>query len=194
MTLTTIKRKRIIDYSIRLQGCNITYPRPRYAILALEYEWTENFKEAVRNFYDNKSIISGLPEENGNALSIHHIDGDHENNDPRNVVPLRNKEHGKYLNWTEDDWENGIEGAKQKLFIVTKRVDEGIDIDEYFENLGLESSYYDGTVFLAYLNQSSVDAILTNPNNIRRKKHGYICKIRQRVFKTFRLHKGNRQG
>lgn len=59
-------------------------------------EWTTAFKKSIRQRDGYKCRLCGKSQQkNGRALSVHHIDYDKENLDPRNLISLCDPCHGK---------------------------------------------------------------------------------------------------
>ena len=67
-------------------------------------EFNEDLKEVIRNRDRRKCQISGKTElELGYKLSVHHIDYDKKNNDPKNLISLSKKWHTK-TNYNRKYW------------------------------------------------------------------------------------------
>jgi len=76
-------------------------------------EFNDNLKEVIRNRDRRKCQISGKTElELGYKLSVHHIDYDKKNNDPKNLVSLSRSSHAK-TNYNRKYWTKHF---KEKLW------------------------------------------------------------------------------
>jgi len=67
-------------------------------------EFDERLKFQIRQRDQTCQMCGKTEEENGEALSVHHIDGDKENNDPQNLIALCRNCHSK-TTCLPDQWE-----------------------------------------------------------------------------------------
>ncbi len=85
-------------------------------------KWTEDLKESIRK-RDGYSCCECGEEQNGKKLSVHHIDYDKENLDPKNLISLCRSCHTK-TNYDRDYWENYLITKLLRTDWLTSTVEE----------------------------------------------------------------------
>jgi len=88
-------------------------------------EFDDEFKQMVRERDDNVCTICRLPEQNGNKLSIHHIDYVKENTTPQNCISLCNACH-VVTHHNRDYWQSALSGLLQKRISYLEECDASI--------------------------------------------------------------------
>ena len=75
-----------------------------------------------RKIYENH--FGAIPkEENGRSYEIHHIDGNHDNNDPFNLTAVTLQEH-YHIHYTQGDWAACVLIATQRLSVSPHELKE----------------------------------------------------------------------